>query len=155
MHRVKVICFGRLKEPYLREACAEYEKRLSAFCRMETVELPPETLSDTSSPAQIIQALEQEAQLALAKLPKQACLCATCVEGRQLSSEEFGAWLAAQGEIAILIGSSYGLSEMLKARASLKLSISKMTFPHQLVRVMLLEQLYRGFSLAAGRKYHK
>jgi 23S rRNA (pseudouridine1915-N3)-methyltransferase len=156
MRRVKLICFGRLKEPHWRLACAEYEKRLGAYCRLETVELSPALLPDEPSPAQVRAALEQEARLVLPKLPRGAGAAALCVEGRQMASEQLGAWIEAQpGEIVFLIGSSCGLSESLKARAQLRLSLSAMTFPHQLARVMLLEQLYRAFQINIGGKYHK
>ena len=156
MRRVKLICFGRLKEPHWRQACAEYEKRLGAFCGLETVELSPAPLPDEPSPAQVRAALEREARLALQKLPREACATALCAEGRRMDSQEFAAWLEAQpGEAAFLIGSSHGLDEGLKARAGLRLSLSAMTFPHQLARVVLLEQLYRAFQINIGGKYHK
>jgi len=155
MRHVKLICFGRLKEPYLRQASAEYEKRLGPWCKLETVELSPAALPDNPSRAQIEQALAQEAQLAQAKMLKSASVAALCVEGRQMSSEEFAAWLEAQSEIALLIGSSFGLSESIKRQAQLQLSLSAMTFPHQLARIMLLEQLYRASQIQTGGKYHK
>jgi len=156
MRRVKLICFGKLKEPYWRAACAEYEKRLGPYCKIETIELTPVPLPDEPSPAQISQALAQEAKLAAGKIPKGASVAALCVEGGQMSSEQFAAWIDAQpGEVAILIGSSYGLSEELKARAQLRLSLSKMTFSHQSARVNLLEQVYRAVQINTGGKYHK
>ena len=155
MRRIKLICFGKLKEPWLRAACAEYEKRLQPFCKLETIELNPAPLPDNPSQAQIEQALAQEAQLAQAKIPKNASVAALCVEGRQLSSEQFAAWIESQSEIALLIGSSFGLSEALKTQAQLKLSLSHMTFPHQLARVTLLEQIYRASQIQTGGKYHK
>ena len=155
MRRVKLICFGRLKEPYLRAACAEYEKRLGAFCKLEVIELNPVFLPDEPSPAQIAHALEQEAQLAQAKFSKSATIAALCVEGRRMSSEQFAAWLEGHGEVAMLIGSSYGLGESIKKQTQLKLSLSEMTFPHQLARVMLLEQLYRATQIQTKGKYHK
>ena len=155
MHRVKLICFGKLKEPYLRQACAEYEKRLGPWCKLETIELPPAALPDNPSAAQIEQALSAEAKLAGEKILKNASVAALCVEGRQMSSEQFAAWIAGQSEIALLIGSSFGLNEELKCRADLRLSLSKMTFPHQLARVNLLEQLYRASQIQTGGKYHK
>jgi len=156
MRRVKLICFGKLKEPYWRAACAEYEKRLGPYCKLETIELQPAALPDEPSAAQIEQALSAEAKLALGKIPKEAAVAALCVEGRQMSSEQFAAWIDAQpNEIAILIGSSFGLGEALKAQAQLRLSLSEMTFPHQLARVNLLEQLYRASQIHIGGKYHK
>ena len=156
MRRVKLICFGKLKEPYWRAACAEYEKRLGPYCKLDIIELAPAALPDEPSPAQIGQALDAEAKLALGKIPKGASVAALCVEGGQMSSEQFAAWINAQpGEIALLIGSSYGLGESIKKQAHLKLSLSKMTFPHQLARVNLLEQLYRAAQIQTGGKYHK
>ncbi|MCL2299842.1 MAG: 23S rRNA (pseudouridine(1915)-N(3))-methyltransferase RlmH [Firmicutes bacterium] len=156
MRRVKLICFGKLKEPYWRAACAEYEKRLGPWCKLETIELNPAALPGEPSPAQVRQALEAEAKLAGEKIPRGAAAAALCVEGEGLRSEAFAAWLEGQGgEVAFLIGSSYGLSENLKARADLRLSLSAMTFPHQLARMMLLEQLYRAVQIQTGGKYHK
>ena len=155
MHRIKIICFGKLKEPHWRAACAEYEKRLQAVCKLEIIELAPVYLPDNPSQAQIEQALAQEAQIAQAKLPKGAALAALCVEGDCLSSEKFAAWLEKQSEAALLIGSSFGLDDTLKKQAQLRLSLSDMTFPHQLARVMLLEQIYRATQIQLGGKYHK
>ena len=155
MRRVKLICFGKLKEPHWRAACVEYEKRLGPYCRLETIELSPVPLPEDPSPAQVAAALEKEAALAQQKLPKGAALAALCVEGKQLSSEGFAAWLEQQGETALLIGSSHGLAGQLKQQAQLKLSLSEMTFPHQLARVMLLEQIYRASQIQTGGKYHK
>ena len=144
MHTIKLILFGKLKEPYLREACAEYEKRLGAYCKLETIELLPQ------------RTLDEEAALALSKISSRASVAALCIEGKHMSSEQFAAWLAQQpNEIVLLIGSSHGMSETLKARANLRLSMSAMTFPHQLARVMALEQLYRAFQINTGGKYHK
>ena len=155
MRHVKLICFGKLKEPHWRAACAEYEKRLGPYCKLETFELPPAALPAEPSAAQIEQALAAEAKLALGKIPKDASVAALCVEGRQMSSEQFAAWIERQSEVAFLIGSSYGLSESIKCRAQLRLSLSKMTFSHQSARVNLLEQLYRAFQIQTGGKYHK
>jgi 23S rRNA (pseudouridine1915-N3)-methyltransferase len=155
MRRVKLICFGKLKEPYWRAACAEYEKRLQAYCKLEIIELAPAALPDSPSAAQIEQALAIEAQAAQVKIPKGASVAALCVEGEQRSSEQFAAWLEGQSEIVLLIGSSYGMHEALKKQAQLKLSLSDMTFPHQLARIMLLEQLYRASQIQSGGKYHK
>ncbi|MCL2446274.1 MAG: 23S rRNA (pseudouridine(1915)-N(3))-methyltransferase RlmH [Oscillospiraceae bacterium] len=144
MQTVKIIAMGKLKEDYLRAACAEYTKRLQAFCKLEIIELEPQ------------RSLELEAKLLQAKLGKQASVCALCVEGRPLTSEDFAAWLAKQpSEVNLLIGSSHGLCESIKARANLRLSMSAMTLPHQLARVMLLEQVYRACSINGGGKYHK
>jgi len=155
MRHIKLICFGKLKEPHWRTACAEYEKRLGPYCKLETVELAPAALPDNPSAAQIEQALAAEAKLALGKIPREAAVAALCVEGRQMSSEQFAAWLEGQSEIAFLIGSSFGMGETLKDRAQLKLSLSEMTFSHQFARIILLEQLYRASQINTGGKYHK
>ena len=159
MLHLRLIVFGKCKEPYLREACREYEKRLAPFCKLETLELSPAALPEDPNPAQIAAALASEEKLALASLPSPTRLAALCVEGKPLSSEQFSRWLeeAAMrgGSAVLLIGSSYGMSETLKSRAELRLSLSAMTFPHQLARVMLLEQVYRAMTIRAGGKYHK
>jgi len=155
MRHIKLICFGKLKEPHWRQACAEYEKRLGPWCRLETIELPPAALPDNPSAAQIEQALAAEAKLAGEKILKNASVAALCVEGRQMTSEQFAAWLEAQSETALLIGSSFGLHESIKTQAQLRLSLSDMTFPHQLARVALLEQIYRASQIQTGGKYHK
>lgn len=160
MTNVTVICPGKLKESYLRDACAEYVKRLSAFCRLTVNELQPAFLPDSPSPAQIADALEDEGKRIISKIPKGAYVVALCIEGRQYSSEDFAELIADGGvtggsHLVFVIGSSFGLSDTVKARSNVKLSMSKMTFPHQLARVMLLEQIYRGFQIGTNRKYHK
>lgn len=160
MRRVRIICVGKLKERFYEDAAAEYVKRLSRFCKLELVELKEERLPDDPSPAQIEAALAREAEAVRAKLPPSACVVALCIEGRLRSSEEFSRLLAAWGNSAyqclvFLIGGSYGLHLSLKAEARDTLSMSPMTFPHHLARVMLLEQLYRGYQLLEGGKYHK
>jgi len=154
MLHIKLIVFGRLKEAHWRLASAEYEKRLGAYCKLETIELSPAPLPEKPSEAQIVSALLLEANAAQRKI---AGTCAAlCVEGRQMGSEALGDWLGRQsGAVSFLIGSSFGLDESLKARADLRLSMSDMTFPHQLARVMLLEQLYRALNRNHGGKYHK
>lgn len=159
MIKVTFITLGRLKEKYLREAVAEYEKRLSRYCDLETVELEPVKLPDAPSRAQVDAALEKEAEMIFKKIPKNSEVFALCVEGKQLSSEELAEKienLSVKGKgITLIIGSSYGLSEKVKALSRLRLSVSKMTFPHQLFRVMLLEQIYRAFKINEGSTYHK
>lgn len=159
MLRVTLITLGRLKEPYLREAVSEYTKRLQSLCRLEVIELSPAPLPDRPSAAQIDAALEAEARKIEEKLPSGAKLIPLCIEGKLLSSEDFSARLESAGmeggSIAFVIGSSYGLSDRIKRRADLLLSLSPMTFPHQLARVLLLEQIYRGLKILAGGTYHK
>ena len=160
MLNVTVIAVGKLKERYLTDACAEYEKRLGAYCRLKIVEVEEYRLPQNPSPAQIAAGLEAEGKEIAARIPPGSYTIPLCIEGRQLPSEEFSRTLeqaAVNGHssVALLIGGSYGLWEQLKERGSLKLSMSKMTFPHQLARVMLLEQLYRAMTISRGQKYHK
>ncbi len=160
MLTVTLACVGKLKERYWREACAEYEKRLSAFCRLNTVEVAEERLPDAPSPAQISAAIEAEGRRLLSRVPAGASLIALCIEGQELSSPALSKQLerwAVEGvsHVALVIGGSYGLSDAVKREARLKLSFSPMTFPHQLARVMALEQLYRAFHISSGGKYHK
>ena len=159
MLKVKLITVGNLKEEYLREAAAEYEKRLGAFCRFELVQLKEERLSEQPSAGEIRTALEREAQKISEQVSSSAYLIALCVEGKQLSSEELAEKIEAismdKSEICLVIGSSYGLSDSVKQRADIRLSVSKLTFPHQLMRVILLEAIYRAFNIQRGTKYHK
>jgi len=160
MRTVTVLCVGKLKEGYFRDACAEYLKRLGGFAKVQVIELDEERLPDAPSPAQIEAALAAEGKRMLEKVPHGAALVALCIEGREQSSEALAATLsrwAVEGtsQVAFAIGSSFGLSPDVKAAAKLKLSMSPMTFPHGLARVMLLEQLYRAFQIESGGKYHK
>ena len=159
MIQVTLITVGNLKEPYLRDAAAEYKKRLSAFCRFEEVQLKEQKLSDDPSEKEIVASLTAEGKEILSALPSKAYRIALCVEGKQFSSPDFAARLeevfARTGEVALVIGSSYGLSEEVKRACDLRLSVSEMTFPHQLMRVLLLEILYRSFQILHGGKYHK
>ena len=160
MQKVTVLCVGKLKEKFYIDAAAEYAKRLSRFCKLELVELPEERLPEDPSPAQIEAALLKEAAAIRAKLPAGAALIALCVEGELRSSEalarQMAAW-AGQGvsQLVFLIGGSFGLDSSLKALAAERLSMSPMTFPHHLARVMLLEQIYRAYQINAGTRYHK
>ena len=160
MLSVYLICVGKLKEKFYQEACAEYIKRLSPYCRLTLVELPEEKLPQDPSQAQIDAALEKEAAAIRAKLAPGASLVALCVEGRMRSSEELSGLLSdwssrGRSSLSFLIGGSYGLHASLKAEAWARLSMSPMTFPHHLARVMLLEQLYRSFKIDEGSSYHK
>lgn len=151
---------GKLKETYLRAACVEYEKRLAAFCKLRTIELTPYRLPDNPSEAQIADALEKEAAEIEKHIPQNAVVYALCIEGKTVSSEQFSAQLSkaavdGAASVVFVIGSSFGLSDRIKRRANVRLSMSPMTFPHQLARVMLLEQLYRAFQISIGGKYHK
>ena len=160
MLKIRVIAMGRLTEAAFREAAGEYAKRISRFYALTVEELKPEPTPASPSRADIEKALAREADRILAAVPPRALLWAMCVEGRSLSSEAFSKKIAqaadsGSGEICFVIGSSYGLSERVKARAALRLSVSPMTFPHELFRVMLLEQIYRAGEIGAGGKYHK
>lgn len=159
MRNINILCVGRLKEDYLRAACAEYEKRLSAFCRIRVVEVDEYRLPALPSPARIAQGLEAEGKALLSRCGG-GLLVALCIEGQALSSPAFAKRLQAAAvdgvsQADFLIGGSFGLSDEVKARANLRLSMSPMTFPHQLARVLLLEQLYRACQINAGGKYHK
>ncbi|MCR5166905.1 MAG: 23S rRNA (pseudouridine(1915)-N(3))-methyltransferase RlmH [Oscillospiraceae bacterium] len=159
MLNVNIIAVGKLKENYLRMACAEYEKRLGAFCRLGIIELAESRLPEKPSEKEILSALDEEAQ-AMEKKLSGAYNIAMCIEGKTLSSEKFSELITripVQGKstVNIIIGSSYGIADSIKSRADLRLSMSPMTFPHQLARVMVLEQLYRAFMISGGGKYHK
>ena len=156
---VKIITVGTLKEGYLREAAAEYEKRLGAYCKLTSVILKEEKLPDSPSTGEIKNALSKEAEKIIAEMPRRAYKIAMCVEGKQLTSEELaekiGEVSATHGELCIVIGSSHGLDDSVKAHCDMRLSVSKLTFPHQLMRVILLEAVYRGFNILKGTHYHK
>lgn len=159
MQTIRLIVLGKLKEKYLSDACKEYAKRLSAFCKLELIELEPARLPETPSEAQIEQALAEEAGRILQKA-EGSKLISLCIEGTQLSSEQLSgklSQLAQSGEskVSFVIGSSYGLHARVKQASTLRLSMSVMTFPHQLARVMLLEQIYRAFQIEQNGKYHK
>lgn len=160
MRRVMVVCVGKLKEKFYREAVAEYSKRLSRYCKLEVVELPEQRLSEEPSPAEIEQALAREAEAIRGRVPAGAAVVAMCVEGAQRSSEEFsqllGSWDQLGGKaLVFVIGGSYGIHASVKREAWARLSLSPMTFPHHLARVIVLEQIYRGYQILEGGKYHK
>ena len=155
MIQVTVITVGNLKEAYWRDAMAEYEKRLSAFCKPEIVQLKETKLPDNPSDGEIKTALADEGKRILAAIPPRSYKIAMCVEGTQFSSEALAAKLesvlANTGSLCLIIGSSFGLSDEVKKACDLRLSGSKLTFPHQ----MMLEMLYRCFGILKGTKYHK
>ena len=154
-----LICVGRLKERYWREAAAEYEKRLTRFGRFETIELPDLPEPANSSPAIERQIRQKEGEAILAKIREDDVVIALCIEGKQLDSvqlsQKLGELSASGRRVVFVIGGSLGLSERVVSRAQMKLSFSPMTFPHQLARVMLLEQVYRAMKIGAGERYHK
>ena len=160
MLTVKIIAIGDLKEKYLREACEEYKKRLGAWCRVEEIILKEERLPESPSDGQIKAGLESEEKKILEKISPKAYVIAMCVEGKQLSSEELAKKISditvsGYGEIVLIIGSSFGMTDNVKNKAHFKLSVSKLTFPHQLLRVILYEATYRAMSIINGTKYHK
>ena len=160
MQRILVICVGKLKERFYVDAAAEYIKRLGRYCRLELVELPEVRLPEDPAPAQVEQALSREAETIRGKLPPSSAVVAMCVEGQMRSSKELAGWMErwnSRGEkcLVFVIGGSYGLHDSIKALAQMRLSMSPMTFPHHLARVMLLEQLYRSFQINEGGRYHK
>ena len=160
MQRVTVLCVGKLKEKFYIDAAAEYVKRLQRHCKLELIDLPEQRLPDDPSPAEIQKALRAEGDAIREKLPKGGAVIALCIEGKPCSSQELSrrmADLAVQGktQLTFLIGGSVGLDEELKRRADWRLSMSPMTFPHHMARIMLLEQIYRAYQIADGTKYHK
>lgn len=151
---------GKLKEKFYRDAVEEYSKRLQRFCKLEITELPETRLPEDPSPVQVRQALAAEAALIRERLPRGGAVIALCVEGKPCSSEELSRRMADFGvagrtQLTFLIGGSFGLDETLKREADWRLSMSPMTFPHHMARVMLLEQVYRAYQIAAGTRYHK
>lgn len=160
MQRVTVLCVGKLKEKFYIDAAAEYVKRLQRHCKLELIELPEQRLPDEPSPAEIQKALRTEGDAIRERLPKGGAVIALCIEGRPCSSEELSRRMAefgVQGKtlLTFLIGGSVGLDEDLKRQADWRLSMSPMTFPHHMARIMLLEQIYRAYQIAGGTKYHK
>ncbi len=160
MLALRLICVGKLRERFYLDAFAEYEKRLGAYCRFDCVQLAEQRLPDRPSQTEIKAALAKEARDIVKYIPQDACVAAMCVEGEQRSSEELGELIARQEasgrpRLCFVIGGSYGLAEEIKARADLRLSLSRMTFPHHLARVILAEQLYRAFTIKEGGRYHK
>ena len=160
MQRVTVLCVGKLKEKFYLEAAAEYVKRLQRFCKLELVELPESRLPESPSPAEVQRALAAEAAAIRERLPRGGAIIALCIEGKPCSSVELSRRMeelavAGKTQLTFLIGGSVGLGESLKRQADWRLSMSPMTFPHHLARIMLLEQIYRAYQISAGTKYHK
>ena len=161
MLKINIICIGKIKEKYFTDAVGEYAKRLTAFCKFSVVELNEERIrSNTPNEAQIAEVIEAEGRRILQKIGASDYVAAMCIEGKLLSSEELSetidkAALSGKSTVDFIIGGSYGLSDEVKRRADLRLSMSKMTFPHQLARVILSEQIYRAFEISTNGKYHK
>ena len=160
MLSVHLICVGKLKEKFYKDACAEYVKRLSSYCKLTLAEIPEVKLPKEPTLGEVVQALAKEGEAIRAKIPPSSRVAALCVEGRMRSSEEVAQMFPALGHspdkhMVFVIGGSYGLHPSTKAEANLQLSMSPMTFPHHLARVMLLEQIYRAFKINEGSSYHK
>ena len=160
MFEITLIAMGKLKEKFYLSAAAEYEKRMKGYCQFKLLELPEHRLPEDPSPAEINAGLEKEAELIFSKVPKGAWLCVLTPEGKLLSSEALAAKMkdvkiSGRSSACFVIGSSFGMSPRVKEKADFKLSMSPMTFPHHLARVMVLEQLYRTEAIQAGSKYHK
>ena len=160
MFEVTLITMGKLKEKFYISAAAEYEKRLKRYCQFKLLELPEVRLPDNPSPAEISAGLDKEADLIFTKIPKGAWFCVLTPEGKMLSSEALAdkmkdVKVSGKSSACFLIGSSFGMAQRVKDRADFKLSMSPMTFPHHLARIMVLEQIYRAEAIQAGSKYHK
>ena len=160
MLTMRIVCVGKLREQFYIDAFNEYSKRLSAYCKFECVELNETKLGSSPSDKEIAAALDKEAVDIERALGKDAYVIAMCVEGKQLKSEDFAQKInslavSGRGRICFVIGGSFGISQRIKQRADMRLSMSEMTFPHHLARVMLAEQIYRAFKIIKGSKYHK
>lgn len=159
MAQLTLITVGTLKEAYLREAAEEYKKRISQYAKIEEINLKEEHIRNEDDAAEVTRALTAEGAKIISQLPRDAYKIALCVEGKQYDSPALAGIISdavnASGKIALVIGSSHGLSESVKRECDLRLSVSKLTFPHQLMRVILMESLYRSFTIIAGKKYHK
>ena len=157
---IKLICVGKMREKYMTAAFEEYQKRLGAFCKFQLIEPTEVKVSENPSPKELEAALEKESAEILKQIDNGTYVVAMCVEGKQKSSEELAELLhtcalTGKSKLCFVIGGSFGLHEQVKQRADLRLSMSKMTFPHHLARVMLAEQIYRAFTINEGSRYHK
>lgn len=161
MVRINIICIGKIKEKYFTDAINEYAKRLSAFCKFSIIELSEEKIRNNNpNQSQIYEVIEAEGKRIMQKISQSDYVVAMCIEGKMLSSEELSKTLdnislSGKSTVDFIIGGSYGLSNDVKNRADLKLSMSKMTFPHTMARMILSEQIYRAFEISTNGKYHK
>lgn len=159
MANITIITVGTLKENYLKDAVSEYKKRLSQYARVDEINIKEERIANEDDPSEIKRALETEADKIISAIPKGSGKIALCVEGKQYDSPALagliGKMADESGKITLIIGSSHGLSERVKRECDVRLSVSALTFPHQLMRVVLYEALYRSFTILAGKKYHK
>ncbi len=158
--KIRIICVGKLKEKYLKDAIGEYAKRLSRFCSFEICELNDEKIPDNPSESQCAIVLKNEGEQIIKHLSKDSYVIALCVEGKSLSSEDFASkiqtvMLNGKSTIDFIIGGSLGLDDSVKKISDFKLSFSSFTFPHQLMRLILAEQVYRAFKINSNEEYHK
>lgn len=160
MLAVRLICVGKMREKFYIEAFSEYAKRLQAYCKLDLIELTEQRLGDNPSQKEITSALGREAAEIMKNIPPDAYLVAMCVEGKQMKSEDMAKLVSeressGKPKLCFVVGGSFGLDESVKRRADMRLSMSEMTFPHHLARVMLAEQIYRAFKINEGSRYHK
>lgn len=161
MIKINIICIGKIKEKYFTDAIAEYAKRLTAFCKFNIVELSEERIkSNTPNQSQIDEVISSEGKRIMQKISPSDYVVAMCIEGKLMSSEELSklidnASVSGKSTVDFIIGGSYGLDESVKKRVDVRLSMSKMTFPHQMARMILSEQIYRAFEISSNGKYHK
>ena len=157
--KITIICVGKLKEEYLKSAIAEYSKRLSRFADFEIIEVPDQKIPDNASEKIETQILSKEGEIILSKIKNNSYVIAMCIEGKLISSEELANEIKnismSSSNITFIIGGSLGLSEEVKKRADKRISFGKITLPHQLMRVVLSEQIYRAFKINANEAYHK
>ena len=159
MVQITLVSVGTLKENYLKEAVAEYKKRLTQYAKIEEISIKEEPIKNEDDKTEIERALKVEGEKIISSVPRDSFKIAMCVEGREYDSPALANLIrevtATSGKLTLIIGSSHGLSEGVKSACDLRLSISKLTFPHQLMRAVLMEILYRSFTIIAGKKYHK
>lgn len=158
--RISIVCVGKIKEKFYRDAIDEYAKRLSRYCKLEILEVPDEKTPDNASEAEEAQIKKKESERILSKIKEDAYVITLEILGKKMDSLSFGqvlekAALSGKSHIQFVIGGSLGLHETVSKRADLKISFSDMTFPHQLMRVILCEQIYRGYRIINGEPYHK
>ena len=159
MVEIKIISIGTLKDSFLKDAVDEYTKKLSKFARIQELNLKEVTVHNEDDRSEISRALSKEGEAILAAIPKESVTVAMCIEGKEYDSEGLAALIGScadkKGRICFIIGSSHGLSDEVKRASDIKLSLSRLTFPHQLMRVILLEAIYRSFAINSGTRYHK
>lgn len=158
--KVNIIYVGNIKDKYYADAVAEYEKRLNAYCQVTNIELKDEQIKDGASQSEIAAAIRKEGDKILAVLPQRAYNIALCVEGEMLSSEQLAERIdrittGGESTVNFIVGGAFGMDPRVKQLADLRLSFSRMTFTHRMMRVMLIEQIYRAMNINAGGKYHK